>query len=117
MRKHSLTLFFFFTALMATAQTTIQRDPEIESMVKEISADSLKSYISKLVSFGTRSTLSTTTDKKKGIGAAREWIVQKFREFARNGNGRMTAYLDTTTLPADGKRLDVATSLGNAMAV
>lgn len=86
-------------------------------MVKEISSDSLKSYITKLVSFGTRSTLSSTTDKKRGIGAAREWVVQKFNEFAKNSNGRMTAFVDTITLPPDGRRVDVATNLGNAMAV
>jgi hypothetical protein len=98
------------------AQTIIQRDPEIEAMVKEISADSLKSYINKMVSFGTRSTLSSTTDKKRGIGAAREWVVQRFLEFARNSNGRMTAFVDTTTLPRGG-RLDTAVNLGNAMAI
>src|SRR5437899_2740310 len=103
--------------LRSTAQTLIQRDPEIEGMVKEISSDSLKSYILKMVSFGTRNTLSTTTDKKKGIGAAREWVVQKFNEFAKNSNGRMTAYVDTTTLQPDGRRVDVVTNLGNAMAV
>ena len=86
-------------------------------MVKEISPDSLKAYITKLVSFGTRSTLSSTTDKTKGVGAAREWVVQHFNEFAKNSNGRMTAYVDTTTIPADGRRVDVATNLGNAMAI
>src|SRR5215211_391477 len=98
-------------------QTIIQRDPEIEQMVKEISSDSLRSYINKLVSFGTRNTLSSTTDKKRGIGAAREWVVQRFDEFSRNSNGRMTAYVDTTTLQADGRRVDTITSLGNAMAI
>src|SRR6476659_4935895 len=92
------------------AQTIIQRDPEIEQMVKEISSDSLKSYINKLVSFGTRSTLSTTTDKRKGIGAAREWVVQKFNEFGKASNGRLTAFVDTTTLQPDKRRVDVATS-------
>ncbi|MDB5196534.1 MAG: peptidase [Flaviaesturariibacter sp.] len=99
------------------AQKIINRDPEIESMVKEISSDSLKSYINRMVTFGTRNTLSTTTDKKKGIGAAREWVVQRFNEFGKNSGGRLTAFADTTTLPADGRRVDVATSLGNAMAV
>lgn len=99
------------------SQTIIHRDPEIEKMVKEISADSLKSYILKLVNFETRSTLSTTKDKKKGIGAAREWVVQRFNEFAANSGGRMTAFVDTTTIAADGKRVDVGTNLGNAMAI
>src|SRR6187402_2472448 len=99
-----------------SAQIIVQRDVIIEQMVKEVSADSLKAYITRLVSFGTRSTLSTTNNKQKGIGAAREWVVQKFNEFGKNSNGRLTAYVDTTTLQPDGKRVDVVTSLGNAMA-
>jgi Zn-dependent M28 family amino/carboxypeptidase len=71
----------------------------------------------KMVSFGTRSTLSTTTDKKRGIGAAREWVVEKFREFAANSNGRMSAFVDTTTIAPDGRRIDQPINLGNAMGV
>lgn len=109
-----------FTALIPGflhAQSIVKRDAAIEQMVRQVSADSLKSYINKMVSFGTRNTLSSTTDKNRGIGAAREWVVQKFREFGRASNGRLTAYVDTTTLPADGRRIDAATQLGNAMAV
>ncbi|HMI77825.1 MAG TPA: hypothetical protein VK484_03485, partial [Ferruginibacter sp.] len=67
-------LFCYYTGF---AQTTIQKDPEIEKMVKEVSPDSLKSYITTLVSFGTRNTLSTQTDPKRGIGAARNWVLAK----------------------------------------
>jgi Zn-dependent M28 family amino/carboxypeptidase len=109
-------LFSFLFIVQASAQTIISRDPDIEQMVKEISSDSLKSYILKMVSFGTRHTLSSTTDKKKGIGAAREWVVQKFNEFAKNSNGRMTAFVDTVTLQPDGRRVNAATNLGNAIA-
>ncbi len=116
MRK-LLLLLAIIICQIATAQTTIIRDAEIEEMVKQVSADSLRSYINTLVSFGTRHTLSTTTVKAKGIGAARQWVVQKLGEFALNGGGRMSAYLDTTTLQPDGKRVDAVTSLGNAMAV
>ncbi|MGN6399241.1 MAG: M28 family metallopeptidase [Flavisolibacter sp.] len=106
-----------FIAQYSFAQTIIHRDAEIEQMVKEISSDSLQSYILKMVSFGTRSTLSTVTDKKHGIGAARAWVVEKFTEFAKNSGGRMTAFVDTVTLQPDGRRVDVATNLGNAMAI
>lgn len=117
MKRFVVFIISFCTLQKSFGQTLIQRDPEIEQMVKEISADSLKSYIDKLVSFGTRSTLSSTTDKTKGIGAARQWVVHRFSEFAKNSNGRMIAYLDSTTIAADGKRIDVPTNLANAMAV
>ena len=99
------------------AQTIIQRDPEIEKMVNAISIDSLKAYIQKMVSFGTRHTMSTVSDPKQGIGAAREWVVSKFKEFAKQSNGRMTAMVDTTTLQPDGRRISKPVNLGNAMAI
>ena len=117
MKKILLISFTIFLFLNSHAQTIIEKDPAIEKMVSEVNADSLKSYINKLVSFGTRSTLSTTTDNKKGIGAAREWVASKFNEYAKNTNGRMTVELDKWTLAADGKRIDVTADMGNAMAI
>jgi hypothetical protein len=116
MKKFLLLPLCFFIQI-SMAQTIIQRDPQIEAMVAQVSSDSMKSYIQQLVRFGTRSTLSSTTDKNRGIGAARNWVVKKFNEFARNSQGRMTAYVDTTTLFKDGRRIDTTISLGNAVAV
>ena len=101
---------------ITSAQTTIQRDAEIEKMVNEISADSLKLYIKTMVAFGTRNTLSTQADTKRGIGAARNWVLGKFNEFAKQSSGRLTAIIDTTTLQPDGKRIDATTLLGNVVA-
>ena len=98
------------------AQTIVQRDPEIEQMVKEISSDSLKSYIKTLVAFGTRNTLSISTNSKRGISAARNWVLQRFNEFAKQSNGRLTAIIDTTTLQPDKRRVDTLLLLGNVMA-
>src|SRR5690349_2613900 len=97
-------------------QTIVQRDPEIEQMVKEVSPDSLKSYIQQLVNFGTRNTLSTQRDPKRGIGAARNWVLSRFNQYARQSNGRLTAIIDTTTYQPDGKRVDTAINLGNVVA-
>jgi len=99
------------------AQTTIHRDAEIEQMVKEVSPDSLKSYIHQLVSFGTRNTLSAASNSKRGIGAARNWVLGKFNSFAKQSGGRLTAYIDTITLQPDKKRVDTPTLLGNVVAV
>src|SRR5688572_13167922 len=115
MRKFGLLLLFIITASLLQAQTIVQRDPQIEQMVKEVSADSLKSYITKLVSFGTRNTLSTQTDPKRGIAAARSWVVSRFNEIAKSSNGRLTAFLDTVTLGIS-RRVDAPTLLGNAVA-
>jgi hypothetical protein len=116
MRKHILFCVTFVITLSAFGQVTINKDPLIEKMAAEVNADSLKSYIQKLVTFGTRSTLSTTTHATKGIGAAREWVTAKFREFAAQSNGRMTVQLDRWTLLADKRRIDTTVDMGNPMA-
>lgn len=100
----------------ASSQTIITRDPEIESMVKEVSPDSLRSYITKMVSFGTRSTLSSTSDRNRGIGAARNWVLSKFNEFAKQSKGRLTAFVDTVTYQPDKRRVDHPINLGNVVA-
>jgi len=115
MKKFTL-IFILFISANTFAQTIINRDPEIEKMVAEVSPDSLRSYINTLVGFGTRNTLSTQTDNKKGIGAARNWVLKKFNEFAKNSEGRLTAIIDTTTIQANGKRVDAPALLGNVMA-
>ena len=78
MKKFLLLPLCFFIQI-SMAQTIIQRDPQIEAMVAQVSSDSMKSYIQQLVRFGTRSTLSSTTDKNRGIGAARNWVVKKIQ--------------------------------------
>ncbi|MEP7279793.1 MAG: M20/M25/M40 family metallo-hydrolase [Bacteroidota bacterium] len=116
MRDYLLTAVSLFLLLPAFSQTIVQKDPLIEEMVKQVSADSLRSYIKTLVAFGTRNTLSTQTNAKKGIGAARGWILGKFNSFARQSGGRLTAVIDTTSLVPDGKRVDMPLVLGNVVA-
>lgn len=109
-------LFAFCTIL--NSQITITRDPQIEKMLQEVSKDSLESYVKKMVSFGTRNTLSTQTDPNRGIGAARKWVLSRFAEFAKESaaGGRLTAFIDTVTLQPDGRRIDKPTLLGNVIA-
>ncbi len=116
MKKAALLILFIRFTFLSTAQTIIQKDPEIQQMLKEVSADSLRSYINALVSFGTRNTLSAQTNAKRGIGAARNWVLNKFNQFAKQSNGRLTAFIDTFTLQPDGKRVDTPVLLGNIVA-
>jgi len=115
--KKFLFATFLFISLASFTQTIIQKDAEIETMVKEVNKDSLQSYIKTLVSFGTRNTLSTQTNAKRGIGAARNWVLNKFNLYAKNSEGRLTAFVDTTTLLPNGKRIDSTIVLGNVMAI
>ena len=69
-------------------------DTEIASMVRAISPDSIKGYISKMVSFGTRHSLSDTTHAHSGIGAARRWVAGKLRQFAAHNDADMQVVQD-----------------------
>src|SRR5258705_5581689 len=110
-----LAISSFSLPIFSQTKAVIQKDPQIEKMVKDVSADSLRSYITKMVSFGTRNTLSTQTDPNRGIGAARNWVLSRFNEFARQSGGRLTAFIDTTTLQKS-RRVDTTLLLGNVMA-
>ena len=113
-------LFFGLVALLlahiSNAQSIVKRDPEIDAMVKEISADTLKANMYKLVSFGTRNTLSTQSDNSRGVGAARQWILSRFNDYAKNAGGRLSALIDTVTYLPDGKRVNRPIILGNVVA-
>ncbi|HEV7311818.1 M20/M25/M40 family metallo-hydrolase [Sphingopyxis sp.] len=47
----------------------------------------LKAAVEKLVSFGTRHTLSSATDPKRGIGAARNWGAAEFERISKACGG------------------------------
>lgn len=117
MKKMLFAALLCWQSISLSAQTIIQRDPEIEKMVSEVSSDSLESYVRRLVSFGTRNTLSLANNPVRGIGAARNWVLKRFQEFGQQAQGRFTAYIDSTILPADGRRVDKPTVLGNVMGI
>lgn len=50
----------------------------------------LKALVEKLVSFGTRHTLSSATDPKRGIGAARNWGAAEFQRLSKACGGCLT---------------------------
>lgn len=113
--KKILILPIVLLSIALSAQKT-KNDPEISKYVSQVNRDSLKAYVEKLVSFGTRHTMSSTIDSKRGIGAARNWVLSKFRNYARNADGRMEVYLQNQDLKPDGKRINKDTNLGNAIA-
>ncbi|KAH8168427.1 peptidase family m28 domain-containing protein [Sarocladium implicatum] len=65
-------------------------DEELQAALAEVTAENIKNIISKLVSFGTRHTLSPQNDTKRGIGAARDWIASEYSRYAEEADGRMT---------------------------
>jgi len=66
-------------------------NPVIEAMVDSLSADSLRSYLERLVSFQTRHINSDTSSATVGIGAARNYILRQFDNFSGQSNGGLDA--------------------------
>jgi hypothetical protein len=54
-------------------------DAKLRAIVAPVSAAQLRHYDATLVNFGTRHTLSSQTDPKRGIGAALNWAESEFR--------------------------------------
>jgi hypothetical protein len=65
-------------------------DRELRAIMNEIDPARIEATIRTLVSFGTRHTLSAQNDPNRGIGAARDWIAEQMRTYARASGGRMT---------------------------
>jgi hypothetical protein len=62
-------------------------DAKLRAIIAPVSAAEMKRTVETLVSFGTRHTLSSQTDPKRGIGAALEWARGEFqRDSAACGN-------------------------------
>lgn len=68
----------------------VRGNPDIPKIVAEMSARRIEASILKLVSFGTRNTLSEQNDPNRGIGAARDWLYAEFQKAAAESGGRMT---------------------------
>ena len=88
------------------------RQAEIDAIVKEISPQRIEAYVNKLVSFGTRHTMSDTTSDTRGIGAARRWIKS---EMERCGAGRLEVRFDSHLHPVD-NRISRPTEIVNVVA-
>lgn len=90
-------------------------DKDLRAMLREIDPDRIKAIILKLVSFGTRHTLSSQTDPVRGIGAATEWVFGQMQAIAATSSGRMTVQKQSFVQPA-GPRIPTATTITNVIA-
>lgn len=114
MRKILFTLILGICSLGSFAQQAVIRNPEVQRLVQQVSADSLKKYIYDLSSFHSRHTLNT--DEKNGMIAAQRYVLKKFNEFAQASNGRMTAQIEEFVTPGDGRRIVADSKVANVVA-
>ncbi|HET9576993.1 MAG TPA: M28 family metallopeptidase [Usitatibacter sp.] len=102
-------------ALPAAAATPGSTNPQVAAIVADISPARIEATIRKLVSFGTRNSLSDTEDDKRGIGAARRWIKSRLEECSREAGGRLQVAFDDH-LVEKGSRVPRPTHFVNVVA-
>ena len=88
----------------------------LASVSADVSEARLRSYIEKMVSFGTRHTLSDQVSDTRGIGAARRWVESEFRAMSAACDGclEVITVQDTVTAPP---RVPSPTVVANAVAI
>jgi hypothetical protein len=110
-------------SLSSVAQTSAAKKkadvaPEIRAILHDVSAQQIDANINKLVSFGNRSTLSSSVpaESGKGIAAAREWIKSEFERYSKECGGCLEVKTDEFTEgPVD--RIPNPTQITNVYAV
>src|SRR5688572_18210132 len=97
------------TGSAASAWEPASPDGRLKEIIAPVSAAEMKRTVEKLVSFGTRHTLSLQTDPKRGIGAAVRWAQARMKGFGLE----TLQTCDTVT----GRRILTPTKVCNAVAI
>ncbi|HEX7049599.1 MAG TPA: M28 family peptidase [Longimicrobiales bacterium] len=110
------------TAGPAAAQQSMEvppaRDPRLYDIVEAVSADRIEQSIRKLVSFGTRHTLSDTLSDTRGIGAARRWIKAEFDRISEECGGCLeVVYQRSLVKGGESRRIPEDTWIVNVLAI
>ena len=98
---------------MGGLQATVQADPQIVAALQTVSPETIQADIAKLVSFGTRNTLSSmSTDlpAEQGVLAAAEWIESQYRPISAGCGNCLEVKRDDFVQPAgEGPRARIKT--------
>jgi len=88
---------------------------DLRALLRQVDPQRIEATIQKLVSFGTRHTLSSQTDPNRGIGAATDWVFGQMQSFAAASGGRMTVQRQSFVQPP-GPRIPTPTTITNVIA-
>lgn len=113
-------LFCLFLCTGVRAQQTAPpaEDARLYDIADAPSVEQLRSDVTKLVSFGTRHTLSDTLSETRGIGAARRWIFAEFERISKDCGGCLEVFYQRNLVPAgESRRIPEATWVVNVVAI
>ena len=88
-------------------------NPQIRKILDEVSEARIRATLEKLVSFGTRNTMSNPDDPVHGVGAARQWILNELKSYSP----RLQVRFDKYRVKKQGQRVFKDVDLYNVIAV
>jgi hypothetical protein len=88
---------------------------DLRAIADQVSEQSLRGYVEKLVSFGTRHTLSSQDHPSRGIGASLGWTETEFRRYSQACGGCLQIATPSDTVT--GRRVPKPTLVKNIIAI
>ena len=105
-----------FALLLAAAMVPVAAIAATpQEIADDVSEQQLRATVEKLVSFGTRHTLSSQTDPKRGIGAALRWTEEEFRRYSEACGGCLE--IATPSDVVTGRRVPSPTKITDVIAI
>ncbi|MBV8687288.1 MAG: M20/M25/M40 family metallo-hydrolase [Alphaproteobacteria bacterium] len=84
-------------------------------IANEVRQERLRALVERLVSFGTRHTLSSQTDPKRGIGAALNWTADEFGRYSKACGDCLTVVRPSDVV--SGRRVPTPTRVTDVLAI
>ncbi|MAU54442.1 MAG: M28 family peptidase [Flavobacteriales bacterium] len=109
--------FKIIPILIFTSLCYSQSEENYYNIIDSISENRIESDIKKLVSFGTRHTLSDTLSITTGIGAARRWIKKSFKDISSNCNNCLEVFYQKNYFIKNKRRLIKDVWINNVIAI
>src|SRR5438045_2706625 len=88
-------------------------NPKIREMIDQVSEARIKAILEKLESFETRNTMSNPDNPTRGVGAARNWILQEMQSYSP----RLQVRFEKFRVKKQGQRIFKDVDLYNVIAV
>jgi len=103
-------------SVLAQDALTYKDQEKLHDIADAVQADRIEQDIRKLVSFGTRHTLSETESDSRGIGAARRWIYEEFKRISADCGGCLEVMYVSDIIEGE-TRIPEATEVKSVIAI
>ncbi len=112
--KNSLLFIVLLFSSLAFGSPQLQN--KLHEIAASVSEKQLQKSVLKLVSFGTRHTLSETKSETRGIGAARRWLKNEFETISQDCKNCLKVEYQGGVISGE-KRIPNATEVINVLAI